>query len=150
MTELSLKQRIQDDMKTALKSQDKRRLGTIRLIHSSIKQKEIDERIQLDDAQVLVVLDKMLKQRRDSKSQYEQANRHDLAEQEEFEIGVIQSYLPQPLTEAEINGLIEAAITETGASSAKEMGKVMNLLRPKVQGRVDMKEISERIKQRLG
>ena len=145
----SLKQRIQEDMKTAMRAKEKQRLGAIRLIQAAIKQREVDERISLNDTQVIVVLDKMLKQRRDSLAQYEKAKRHDLAEQEAFEIKLIQEYLPQPLSEAELTNLIEMVLTETGASSVKDLGKVMGLLKPKVQGRADMKALSTMIKQRL-
>ncbi len=145
----SPKQRIQEDMKAAMRAKDKQRLGTIRLITAAIKQREVDERISLDDTQVIAVLEKMLKQRRDSMAQYEKASRQDLAEQEAFEIKVIQEYMPQPLSETELAGLIETAMKETGASSVKEMSKVMGVLKPKVQGRVDMKVLSMTIKQRL-
>lgn len=147
---MSLKAHIQEDMKAAMRGGDKRRLGVIRLILAAIKQREVDERIELDDAQVLAVLDKMLKQRRESLSQYEQAGRTDLAEQESFEIGVVQTYLPQPLTPAEIDDLIAAAIAETGAAGIKDMGKVMGVLKPKLQGRADMGAVSGQIKARLG
>jgi uncharacterized protein YqeY len=145
----SLKQKIQEDMKSAMRAKEKQRLGVIRLITAAIKQREVDERISLDDTQVIAVLDKMLKQRRDSLAQYEQANREDLAEQERFEIKLIQEYLPQPLTEAELTKLIETAITETKAASIKDLGKVMSSVKPKVQGRADMKALSANVKQRL-
>jgi len=145
----SPKQRIQEDMKAAMRAKDKQRLGVIRLMTAAIKQREVDERISLDDSQVIAALDKMLKQRRDSLAQYEQAGRQDLAEQEAFEIKVIQEYMPQPLSEAELTGLIETAITETGASTVKDLGKVMGFIKPKVQGRADMKVLSQTIKQRL-
>jgi len=147
---MSLTARIQEDMKSAMRASDKRRLGVIRLILAAIKQREVDERIVLDDTQVTVVLDKMLKQRRESISQYEQAGRTDLAEQEQFEMGVIQAYLPQPLSPAEIDTLIGQAITETGASGIKDMGKVMALLKPQLQGRADMTAVSGQIKAKLG
>jgi len=146
----SLKSKIQEDMKSAMRAKDKQRLGAIRLINAAIKQREIDERISLDDAQVIVVLDKMLKQRRDSFLQYEKANRQDLAEIEAFEIKVIQTYMPQPLSVAELTNLIEVAIKETSATSIKELGKVMGYLKPKVQGRTDMRALSANLKQRLG
>ena len=142
----SLKKRIEGDMKTALRAGDKRRLGTIRLILAAIKQREVDERIVLDDAQVLAVLDKMAKQRRESVAQYQTAGRQDLVEQESFELEVIQGYMPAALSEAELDELINAAITETGASSIKDMGKVMGVLKPRVQGRADMGAVSARIK----
>jgi len=147
---MSLTARIQEDMKTAMRGGDKRRLGVIRLILAAIKQREVDERIVLDDTQVTVVLDKMLKQRRESISQYEQAGRTDLVEQEQFEMGVIQAYLPQPLSPTEIDTLIGQAITETGAGGIKDMGKVMALLKPELQGRADMSAVSAQIKAKLG
>lgn len=144
-----LKQRLQDDMKAAMKSGDKRRLGVVRLINAAIKQREVDERVELDDTQVLVVLDKMLKQRRDSIAQYEQAGREDLAAQERFEVEVCQDYMPAALTEAEITGLIAEAIDSTSASGMQDMGKVMALLKPKLQGRADMAAVSKQIKAKL-
>ncbi len=145
-----LKQRLVEDMKTAMKAGEKRRLGVIRLINAAIKQREVDERIELDDIQVLAVLDKMLKQRRDSITQYEAAKREDLAEQERYEIGVCQEYLPTALTADEIAALIEAAIVASGAVSLKDMGKVMAILKPQVQGRADVGAVSALVKQRLG
>jgi hypothetical protein len=145
-----LKQRLVEDMKTAMKAGEKRRLGVIRLINAAIKQREVDERIELDDSQVLAVLDKMLKQRRDSITQYEAAKREDLAEQERYEIGVCQEYLPTALTADEIAALIEAAVVASGAVSLKDMGKVMALLKPQVQGRADVGAVSALVKQRLG
>jgi hypothetical protein len=144
-----LKQRLQSDMKAAMKASDKRRLGVIRLINAAVKQREVDERIELDDSQVLAVLDKMVKQRRDSIAQYDQAGRNDLAEQERFEIEVCQDYLPQPLSADEIAALIDGALAETGAAGMKDMGKVMGILKPKVQGRGDMGAISAEVKRRL-
>jgi uncharacterized protein YqeY len=145
-----LKQRIQDDMKTAMKAGDKPRLGAVRLILAAIKQREVDERIELDDAQVLAVLDKMVKQRRDSVVQYTAAGREDLASVERFEIEVCQGYLPQPLSEAEVSVLIDTAIAATGAAGMKDMSRVMAQLKPVVQGRADMGAVSALIKQRLG
>ncbi|HDK38380.1 MAG TPA: GatB/YqeY domain-containing protein, partial [Thiolapillus brandeum] len=145
----ALKQRITDDMKAAMKGGDKSRLGVIRLILAAIKQIEVDERIELDDARVLSVLDKMVKQRRDSITQYENAGRTELADQEKFEIGVIQEYLPQQLTEDEIAVLIDEAMQATGASSMKDMGKLMGMLKPKLQGRADMGAVSAQIKNKL-
>jgi uncharacterized protein YqeY len=147
---MSLKDRIREDMKAAMRGGDKRRLGVIRLVMAAVKQREVDDRIELDDGQVTVVLDKMVKQRRESQSQYEQAQRADLAEQEAYEITVLQEYLPAPLSDAEIAQLIEAAIRETGASSMKDMGKVMGVLRPRLAGRADMGAVSGQIKVRLG
>lgn len=145
-----LKQRLVEDMKTAMKTGEKRRLGIIRLINAAIKQREVDERIELDDTQVLAVLDKMLKQRRDSITQYEAAKREDLAEQERYEIGVCQEYLPAALSDDEIAALIEMAVAAAGALSQKDMGKVMALLKPQVQGRADVGAVSALVKQRLG
>ncbi|KGI78775.1 GatB/YqeY domain-containing protein [Oleiagrimonas soli] len=147
---MSLKARLIEDMKNAMRSGDKPRLGVIRLINAAIKQREVDERIELDEPQVLAVLEKMLKQRRDSVSQYEAAGREDLAEVERFEIGVIETYLPAPLSEAELSALIDVAITETGAESMRDMGKVMALLKDRAAGRADMSEVSKQLKQRLG
>ena len=141
-----LRERIKDDMKASMKSGDKTRLGVIRLILSAIKQIEVDERIELDDARVLVVLDKMLKQRRESIKIYREAERVDLAEIEEAEVLVIQDFLPQALTEAEIDAMVVKAIAETGATSIKDMGAVMALLKPQMQGRADMAVVSSRIK----
>jgi hypothetical protein len=145
----SLKQRITDDMKACMKAKEKERLGTIRLILSAIKQIEVDERIELDDERVIVVLDKMLKQRRESIKQYRDAQREDLAVVEEAEITVIQDFLPQPLTESEIETLIAAAIAESEATSVKDMGKVMGLLKPKMQGCADMAVVGVKIKAAL-
>jgi len=144
-----LKNRIKEDMIAAMKSGDKRRLGAIRLILAAIKQREVDERIELDDTNVLAVLDKMVKQRRDSIEQYENAGRNDLAEQESFEISVLSGYMPAALTEAEIDALIEQAIDTAGASTVKDMGKVMALIKPKAQGRADMGKISAKVRDRL-
>ena len=144
-----LKLRIQDDMKAAMKAGDKRRLGAVRLILAAIKQKEVDERKELSDGDVLSVLEKMLKQRRDSISQYEQAARHDLAEQEAFEVGVIQEYMPAALGEAEVAALIDAAIAATGAKAMADMGKVMAQVKPQIQGRADMGAVSALVKKRL-
>ncbi len=137
-------------MKSSLKAGDKRRLGTVRLMLAAIKQREVDERVELDDPQVLAVLDKMVKQRRESIAQYEKAGRDELAEQEAFEVGVIQEYLPDALSETEIAALIEEAIAGTGAQSIRDMGKVMGQLKPKMQGRADMGAVSSLVKQKLG
>jgi uncharacterized protein YqeY len=145
-----LKQRLQDDMKAAMKAGDKPRLGVIRLINAAIKQREVDERIELDDAQVLAVLDKMVKQRRDSIAQYEQAHREDLAEQERYELELCRSYLPEAMSEAEIAAVVQEAMDTTGAASMKDMGKVMGRIKPKLQGRADMGAVSAMVKQRLG
>jgi uncharacterized protein YqeY len=145
-----LKQRIQDDMKSAMKGGDKRKLGVIRLVMAAIKQREVDERIELDEDQVLVVLDKMVKQRRDSIEQYEKAGRDELAEQEKFEIEVLQEYLPEALSEEEITDLIKQVMAETGAESMKDMGKVMGMLTLTLQRRADMGAVSAKLKQLLG
>ena len=145
-----LKQQITDAMKAAMKGGDKPRLAVIRLILAAIKQREVDERIELDDAQVLAVLDKMVKQRRDSIQQYEDAGRDELAAAEAAEIGVIQDFLPAELSAAEIDEIISAAIAETGAESMRDMGKVMGIVKPKVQGRADVGKVSGLVKQKLG
>ena len=147
---MSLKDRIQDDMKTAMRGGDKHRLGVIRLILAAIKQREVDERIELHDAQVLGVLEKMIKQRRESLVQYQSAGREDLADQESFEIELIQSYLPAPLSEADIDTLVANAIAVTEAQSIRDMAKVMALIKDQAQGRADMAQISARVKARLG
>jgi uncharacterized protein YqeY len=147
---MPLKDRIQQDMKDSLRGGNKSRLAVIRLILAAIKQREVDERIELDDAQVTAVLDKMTKQRRESISQFEKANRTDLVDQEAAELQIIQEFLPEPLGEAEINALIEAAMAQTGATSIKDMGKVMGQLKPRLQGRADMAAVSALIKARLG
>lgn len=149
MAEFSIKEKITEDMKVAMRAKEKQRLGVIRLIQAAIKQREVDERISLDDTQVIVVLDKMLKQRRDSIEQYEKAKRQDLVDQEAFEIQVIKTYLPQPLTETELAHLITHAIQATGATTVKDLGKVMGILKAQVQGRAEMKQVSDQIKQRL-
>lgn len=144
-----LKQRISDDMKAAMKGGDKPRLGVIRLILAALKQREVDERITLDDAQVLQALEKMLKQRRDSVTQYEAAQREDLAQQERYEIGVIEAYMPAQLADAELDALLTQCIADTGASSPRDMGKVMALLKERAAGRADMAALSGRVKARL-
>jgi uncharacterized protein YqeY len=142
----SIKERIRDAMKVAMKAGDKPRLGVIRLMMADIKRREVDERIELDDHEVIVVLDKMLKQRRESIAQYRPAGREDLALVEEQEITVIQDFLPQPLSEDEINAIVLAAITASNATAIKDMGKVMGLVKPKMQGRADMSIVSVKIK----
>jgi uncharacterized protein len=146
---MSLKQRLTDDMKAAMKSGDRHSLGVIRLANAAIKQKEVDERIELDDAQVLAVLEKMVKQRRDSVGQYEAAGREDLATVERDEIVVIERYLPAKLEEAEVIAAIDAAIAETGASSPADIGKLMGVLKPKLAGQADMGLVSKLARQRL-
>jgi uncharacterized protein YqeY len=145
-----LKSRIHDDVKTAMRARDRERLEVLRMVTAAIKQREVDERVDLDDAAVLQVLDKMVKQRRDSESQYRAAGRPELADREAFEIEVVSAYLPRPLDEAELATLVDAAIGEAGAASMKDMGKVMSLLRPRVQGRADMGAVSAAVKSRLG
>lgn len=147
---MALKDRIQDDMKTALRAKDKQRLGAIRLMVAAVKQREIDERIDLNDAQTLVVLEKMLKQRRESLAQYQGAGREDLAAQEAFEIALIQEYLPTPLDPSALDALIAQAITASGAQSMRDMGKVMALVKEQAQGRADLAAVSARIKSQLG
>lgn len=147
---MSLKAQLTEDMKAAMKGGEKDRLGVIRLVNAAIKQREVDERIVLDDAQVLAVLEKMLKQRKDSVTQFEAAGREDLAAVERYEMGVIQAYLPAQLSAAEIEAIIAAAIAESGAASGKDMGKVIALVKPKVAGRADMGAISGLVKARLG
>ena len=147
---MSLKQQITDDMKDSMRSGNKARLGTIRLIQAAIKQIEVDERIDaLDDDRILTCLDKMCKQRRESISQYEKADRNDLADVEKAELAIIQEFLPAALSEDEIASMIDSAISETGASSIKDMGKVMGMLKPKMQGRADMGKVSGQIKNKL-
>ena len=144
------KQRINEDVKAAMRSKDKDRLGVLRLITAAFKQKEVDERIELDDAMVLAIMHKMAKQIRDSIQQFEQAGRDDLVEKEKFELEIIQEYLPAQLTEDEIKQLITESITESGAKSVKDMGKVMGILKPRLQGRADMGQVSGLVKQQLG
>lgn len=145
----TIKDKILEDVKAAMRSQEKERLGTIRLITAALKQKEVDERIVLTDEQVLAILNKMIKQRRDSISQFEAGNRTDLAQKEAEEIRIIQQYLPAQLSSAEIDQAITAAIQESGATSAKDMGKVMGVLKAKIQGKADMTVVSAKVKERL-
>ncbi|MCP3907564.1 MAG: GatB/YqeY domain-containing protein [Oceanicoccus sp.] len=149
MTEQTLKARIYEAMKAAMRAKDKQRLGTIRLIQAEIKRIEVDERIEVDDARLLAVLDKMCKQRRDSIQQYTDAGRTELAEIEIAEINVIQDFLPAQLSEEELSNMIAAAVSSTGAESMKDMGKVMGILKPQLQGRADMGEVSKLIKSQL-
>lgn len=147
---MTIKDQLTEAMKTAMREKQKERLGTIRLMLADFKRIEVDERIEISDERALVILDKMVKQRRDSATQYEDANRPELAEKENFEIGVIQEFLPQPLTEDEITALIEEAVAATGAEGMQDMGKVMGQLKPKLQGRADMGAVSQLIRDRLG
>jgi hypothetical protein len=147
---VTLKERITEDMKTAMRSGDKDRLGIIRMLQAGIKQREVDERIVLDDTQVLSVLEKMIKQRREAIAQFEAGNRADLAAKEAAEIGVLQVYLPAQLSEAELDSLIADAIAQTGAATIKDMGKVMGIVKTKAAGRADMGAVGARIKAKLG
>ena len=149
MTNNSIKQNIQEDMKSAMRARDSERLVTIRMLLAAIKQREIDERITLTDTDILAVIDKMIRQRREAAKQYTDAKRIDLADKENSEIEVLQTYMPEQLTETEIKQLIENAIKETGAESIRDMGKVMNIIKPKAQGRADMSQISSKIKELL-
>lgn len=149
MAMVILKQRIQEDMKAALRAQDKPRLGVVRLILAAIKQVEVDERIEVDDTRIAQILNKMMKQRRDSIAQYSQAKRDDLVAQERLEERIIQTYLPEPFSEADIDGLLSEVITKLGATSVKDMGKVMAEMKEKLQGRADMALLSAKLKKRL-
>lgn len=149
MTTSSLKNQILDDIKAAMKAQDKARLNTLRLITAAIKQIEVDKRVELSDADILALLDKMIKQRRESIKQFEQANRQDLIDKEAAEVDIIQNYLPQAISEAEIADLIQQAISEVNAQSMQDMGKVMAIVKPKAQGRADMNQVSVLVKNLL-
>ena len=146
----TLKERITEDMKAAMRASEKERLGTIRMLQAAIKQREVDERITLDDTQVLGVIEKMIKQRKESIVQFEQGHRADLAAKEQAEIELLQAYLPAQLSDAEVDALIKAAIASTGAASIKEMGKVMGVVKAQAAGRADMGAVSARIKAALG
>lgn len=146
---MSLKQQLTEDMKTAMKAGEKDRLGVIRLINAAIKQREVDERIELDDAAVLAVLEKMVKQRKDSISQYEAAKREDLAAIERAEMAVIETYLPAKLGEAEVLAIVKDAIAQTGASGPADMGKLMGVLKPRLAGQADMGQVSALVKKAL-
>jgi|SRR5579885_302479 uncharacterized protein YqeY len=148
MTSL-IKGKILEDMKTAMREQNKDRLAAIRLIMAALKQREVDERIELSDEQIIATLNKMIKQRRDSISQFEAGNRADLAQKEAEEVRIIQQYLPAQLSEAEVEQAVAAAIQESGASSAKDMGKVMGLLKTRLQGKADMTIVSAKVKEKL-
>ena len=147
---MALKDRITEDMKAAMRAKDAPRLGAVRLLLAAMKQKEVDERVELADADVLAIIEKMLKQRRESIAQYEKAQRNDLAEQEKFEVGVLSAYLPQQMSEAEITAAVAAAVTESGAAGVKDMGKVMALLKPRLAGKADMAKVSGLVKSKLG
>ena len=146
---MTLKLRITEDMKSAMRARDAARLNAIRLVLAAIKQKEVDARIELTDADVLTILDKMLKQRKDSITQFEAAARHDLADQEKFEVGVLQEYMPQALSETEVADIVDQAVAESGAAGMQDMARVMALVRPQLAGRSDMGQVSALVKARL-
>jgi uncharacterized protein YqeY len=146
---MPLRERINEEMKAAMKAREADRLGALRLLLSAVKQREVDERITLDDAGVVAVVEKMIKQRKDSISQYEKAARQDLADKEKYEISVLEAYLPQQLTAAEIEAAVGEAIAATGAKSAADMGKVMGVVKPKLAGRADMGKVSALVKAKL-
>lgn len=147
---MTLRERINDDMKTAMKARDSEKLGAIRLLQAALKQKEVDERVDISDDIVLAIVDKMLKQRKDSIEQYTAGKRMDLVAKEQFEVTVLQAYMPAQLSAVELAAVLDRVIAETGATSAKDMGKVMNTLRPRVAGRADMGKLSAVVKARLG
>ena len=147
---MSLKAQITEDMKAAMRARDTARLSAIRLLLAAMKQREVDERIELSDADILAIIEKMLKQRRDSVTQYEAGGRQDLADVEKFEIGVLTGYMPQQLSDAEIAGEVAAAVAASGANAMQDMGKVMALLKPKLAGRADMAKVSSLVKAKLG
>jgi uncharacterized protein YqeY len=146
---MSLKQQITEDMKSAMRAKDAARLGAIRLLLAAMKQREVDERIELSDTDVIAIIDKMIKQRRDSISQFETAGRQDLVDAEKFEVGVLQEYMPQPMSEAEVSAAVAEAVAASGAKSPQEMGKVIALLKPRLAGRADMGKVSALVKARL-
>ncbi len=146
---MALREQLNDDIKTAMKARDADKLGALRLLLSAVKQREVDERIVLDDAGVVAVVEKMLKQRKDSIAAFEQAQRQDLADKEKFEVAILQAYMPRQLPEAEVAAIVEAAIASTGAKSPSDMGKVMGAVKPKLAGKADMGKVSALIKSRL-
>ena len=146
---MALREKLNEDIKTAMKAREREKLGALRLMLAAVKQREVDERITLDDAGVIAVVEKMIKQRKDSIAQYEKAARQDLADKEKFEIGVIESYLPQQLSQGEIDAIVAEAIQATGAKSAADMGKVMGVVKPKLAGRADMGKVSGMVKAKL-
>src|SRR5258705_4496922 len=146
---MPLREQLTEDMKTAMKARETEKLGAIRLLLSAVKQREVDERITLDDAGVISVIEKMIKQRRDSISKYEKAARQDLADKEKFEIGVLEAYMPKPLSAAEVDAIVAQAVAESGAKSPADMGKVMALVKPKLAGRADMGKVSGLVKGKL-
>ena len=149
MTDSALKTRINDDVKTAMRSKDKERLGTLRLLTAAIKQIEVDERVELNDDQIIAVIEKMLKQRKDSIEQFEKAGRTELAEVEIKEIAILKEFMPEQLSDADVDALIDEAIASTGAEAMKDMGKVMGMLKPKLAGKADMGSVSGKIKAKL-
>jgi len=146
---MALREKLNEDIKSAMKAREQEKLAALRLMLAAVKQREVDERITLDDAGVIAVVEKMIKQRKDSIAQYEKAARQDLADREKFEIGVIESYLPQQLSQAEIDSIVAEAIAATGAKSAADMGKVMGVVKPKLAGRADMGKVSGLVKAKL-
>lgn len=146
---MSLKAKINDDMKAAMKARESARLAAIRLLLSAMKQKEVDERVELDDAAVLAIIEKMIKQRKDSITQYEAAGRQDLADAEKFEVDILSAYMPAALSSAEIEAIVAAAVTQSGAAGPQDMGKVIALVKPQVAGRADMGEVSKLVKAKL-
>ncbi len=146
---MSLKERVNEDMKAAMRARDRARLSAVRLLLAAMKQKEVDERVALADADILGIIEKMIKQRRESIAQFEKAGRKDLADIEHFEIGVLSTYLPQPMGESEIAQAVDAAVAETGAAGMRDMGKVMALLKPRLAGRADMGKVSALVKSKL-
>lgn len=146
---MSLKAKITEDMKTAMRAKDAPRLSAVRLLLAAMKQKEVDERVELSDTDVVTIIDKMIKQRRESIAQFEKGGRQDLADAEKFEVGVLQVYMPQALSDAEVENEIAAALQSTGAKTMADMGKVMAVLKPKLAGRADMGKVSARVKSRL-
>ena len=146
---MSLKERLQEDVKETMRARDSKKLGVLRLITAAIKQVEVDERIVVDDARMLVILDKLVKQRKESLSQFQAAGRTDLVDQEQFELDILAGYLPEPLSETEINALLQKALIDTGALKMSDMGKVMSYLKPLLQGRADISKVSTLIKAKL-
>ena len=146
---MSVKERLSEDVKTAMRARDKERLGTLRMATAAIKQREVDERIELDDAQILAVIEKMIKQRREAAEQFDQGGRAELAEKERTEIEVLRVYLPEPLSDEAVDAAIAKAIEATGASEMRDMGKVMGQLKGELQGRADMKQVSQRVRAKL-
>ena len=147
---MNLREQLNEDIKTAMKAREQEKLAALRLMLSEVKRREVDERITLDDAGVIGVVEKMLKQRKDSISQFEKAGRQDLADKEKFEVGVLEAYLPKPLSQAEVEAIVAEAIAATGAKSAADMGKVMGVVKPRLAGRADMGKVSGLVKAKLG